>query len=275
MAKRKICVVTGSRADYGLLYWVMKTIQADPDLVLQVAVTGMHLSAKFGMTARTIESDGFPISARIDSLLPGDTPSAITKSIGRGVIGFADAFEQLEPDLVVVLGDRFEILAAVQAALVARIPVAHLAGGDITEGAFDDAIRHSITKMAHIHFVTNSAAEKRVRQLGEEPRFVFNVGSPGLDALLRAELLSRGELETALGLAFRKRNLLITFHPVTLDAGGSEPHLAELFRALDKLGSDFGIVFTKSNADTEGITLNRMIEDYVKSRPNCRLFASL
>src|SRR5437879_1294967 len=194
MAKRKICVVTGSRADYGFLYWIMKGIQEDPDLVLQVAVTGMHLSSEFGLTSRAIEADGFPISARVDSLLPGDTPAAITKSIGRGVIGFADAFEQLQPDLAVLLGDRFEILAAAQAALVAKIPVAHIAGGDVTEGAFDDAIRHSITKMAHLHFVTNSLAETRVKQLGEDPRFIFNVGSPGLDTLLRTKLLSRSEL---------------------------------------------------------------------------------
>jgi UDP-N-acetylglucosamine 2-epimerase (non-hydrolysing)/GDP/UDP-N,N'-diacetylbacillosamine 2-epimerase (hydrolysing) len=275
MAKRKICVVTGSRADYGLLYWVMKDIQEDSDLVLRVAVTGMHLSPEFGLTSRIIEADGFPVSARVDSLLSGDTPAVITKSIGRGVIGFADAFERLQPDLVVLLGDRFEILAAAQAALVAKIPIAHIAGGDVTEGTFDDAIRHSITKMANIHFVTNSLAETRVRQLGEDPRFVFNVGSPGLDTLLRTKLLSRGEVESALGVVFRKHNLLVTFHPATLDAGGSAPQLSELFRALDGLGPDFGIVFTKSNADTEGLTLNRMIESYVESRPNCRLFASL
>jgi UDP-hydrolysing UDP-N-acetyl-D-glucosamine 2-epimerase len=272
---RKICVVTGSRADYGLLFWVMKGIQDDPELELQVAVTGMHLSPEFGETSRLIEADGFPVAARVDSLLPGDSAAAVTKSIGRGVIGFADALERLQPDIVVLLGDRFEILAAAQAALVARIPVAHIAGGDLTEGAFDDAIRHSITKMAHLHFVTNAGAAARVRQLGEHPRFIFNVGSPGLDTIARTRLLPRGELEAALGFAFRKRNLLVTFHPATLDAMSSGGQLAELLRALDAMGPEFGVVFTKSNADTEGLTLNRMLAEYVARRPNCRLFDSL
>jgi UDP-N-acetylglucosamine 2-epimerase (non-hydrolysing)/GDP/UDP-N,N'-diacetylbacillosamine 2-epimerase (hydrolysing) len=273
--RRKICVVTGSRADYGLLFWVMKGIQDDPDLTLQVAVTGMHLSPDFGQTSRTIEAEGFPVAARVDSLLPGDSAASVTKSIGRGVIGFADALERLQPDILVLLGDRFEILAAAQAALVARIPVAHIAGGDVTEGAFDDAIRHSITKMSHLHFVTNAAAASRVRQLGEDPRFIFNVGSPGLDTLARTPLLSRSALEATLGFPFRKHNLLVTFHPATLDAGGAGAQLAELLRALDALGADFGVVFTKSNADTEGLTLNRMIGAYVETRPNCRLFDSL
>lgn len=275
MTRRKICVVTGSRADYGLLYWVMKGIQADEALLLQVAVTGMHLAADFGLTVRAVEADGFPVSARIDSLLPGDSAVTVAKSIGRGVIGFADALEQLQPDILVLLGDRFEILAAAQAALVARIPVAHIAGGDLTEGAFDDAIRHSITKMSHLHFVTNAAAESRVRQLGENRRFIFNVGSPGLDTLARTPLLPRAELETALGFAFRRQNLLVTFHPATLDATSSSAQLTALFHALDALGPDFGVIFTKSNADTEGLTLNRMIGSYVASRPNCRLFDSL
>jgi UDP-hydrolysing UDP-N-acetyl-D-glucosamine 2-epimerase len=275
MQRRKVCVVTGSRADYGLLFWVMKCIQDDPDMTLQVAVTGMHLSPEFGQTVRFVEADGFPIAARVDSLLPGDSVTAVTKSIGRGVIGFADALEQLQPDLLVLLGDRFEIFAAAQAALVARIPVAHIAGGDVTEGAFDDAIRHSITKMSHLHFVTNAAAESRVRQLGEDPRFIFNFGSPGLDALARTHLLTRPEVEAAIGFQFKTHNLLVTFHPATLDAVSSFTQLSELLRALDTLGPGFGVIFTKSNADTEGLTLNRMIGGYVESRPNCRLFDSL
>jgi len=275
MRRRKICVVTGSRADYGLLFWVMRAIQDDPDLMLQVAVTGMHLSPEFGETWRLIAADGFPVAARIDSLLPGDTAASVTKSIGRGVIGFADALEQLQPDILVLLGDRFEILAAAQAALVAKIPVAHIAGGDLTEGAFDDAIRHSITKMSHLHFVTNAAAAARVRQLGEDPRFIFNVGSPGLDTIARTALLPRRELEAALGFSFRERNVLVTFHPATLDASGSSAQLAELLRALDAFGRELGVVFTKSNADPEGGTLNCMISAYVDARPNCRLFDSL
>ena len=274
-AMRTICAVTGSRADYGLLYWVMKGIQQDPALTLQVAVTGAHLAPEFGMTANVIERDGFQVSARVDSLLSGDTAVSVSKSLGLGVIGFADALARLQPDLVLLPGDRFEILAAAQAALVAGIPVAHIAGGDLTEGAIDDAIRHSITKMAHLHFVTHAAAEARVRQLGEDPRHIFNVGSPALDGLRHTQLLSRDEAQSALGFALRKHNLLITFHPVTLDPGVSASHLAELLGALDKLGTDFGIVFTKSNSDAEGRMLNRLIEQHVATRPNCRLFDSL
>jgi UDP-N-acetylglucosamine 2-epimerase (non-hydrolysing)/GDP/UDP-N,N'-diacetylbacillosamine 2-epimerase (hydrolysing) len=253
----------------------MKEIQQDPALTLQLAVTGMHLAPEFGMTQRAIEADGFPISSRVDSLLSGDSPAAVTKSLGLGVIGFADAFERLRPDIVVLLGDRFEILAAAQAALMAKIPVAHIAGGDITEGALDDAIRHAITKMAHLHFVTNGAAAARVRQLGEDSRCIFDVGSPGLDTLRRAKLLSRGELEAALGFPLRQRNLLVTFHPATLARGGAVPQLSALLAALDALGDGFGIVFTKANADAEGRTFNSMIESHVASRPNCRLFDSL
>jgi UDP-N-acetylglucosamine 2-epimerase (non-hydrolysing)/GDP/UDP-N,N'-diacetylbacillosamine 2-epimerase (hydrolysing) len=272
---RSIMVVTGSRADYGLLYWVMKAIQEDPALELQVAITGMHLSSEFGMTAAAVAADGFPIAARVDALQSGDSAAAVAKSIGMGVIGFGELFERLRPDFVLLLGDRFEILAAAQAALVACIPIAHVAGGDVTEGAFDDAIRHSITKMAQLHFVTNAAAEKRVKQLGEDPRFVFNVGSPGLDALRRAKLLGRAELESLLGLAFRQRNLLVTFHPATLEAEAPEQQLAELLRALDSLGEGFGIVFTKANADPRGRALNRMLEAHAAVRPNCRLFDAL
>jgi UDP-N-acetylglucosamine 2-epimerase (non-hydrolysing)/GDP/UDP-N,N'-diacetylbacillosamine 2-epimerase (hydrolysing) len=253
----------------------MKAIQADPALELQVAVTGMHLSSEFGMTVSAIEADGFPNAARVDALLSGDSAASVAKSIGMGVIGFADLFERLRPDFVLLLGDRFEILAAAQAALVARIPIVHIAGGDLTEGAFDDAIRHSITKMAHLHFVTNAAAEKRVRQLGEDSRFVFNVGSPGLDGLRRAKLLGRDELESLLGLAFRQRNLLVTFHPATLEAEQPEQELAELLLALDRLGDAFGIVFTKANADPQGRTLNRMLEAHVAARSSCRLFDTL
>lgn len=272
---RKICVVTGSRADYGLLYWVMKGIQRAPDLALQVAVTGAHLAPEFGMTTEVIERDGFHVSARIDSLLSGDTPAAVAKSIGLGVIGFADTFARLRPDLILLPGDRFEIFAAAQAALVAGIPVAHIAGGDLTEGAIDDALRHSITKMAHLHFVTHAAAELRVRQLGEDPRFVFNVGSPSLDTLRHTRFLSRRQLKAALGVEFRKRNLLVTFHPETLAPGASARHLSELLEALDALGAGFGIVFTKANSDTEGRKLNLLVEKFVATRANCRLFDSL
>lgn len=275
MAKRKICVVTGSRAEYGLLSWLMREIAADPELDLQVVATGMHLSPEFGLTYRVIEEDGFSIDARVEMLLSSDTPVGIAKSVGLGVIGFADALERLRPDILVLLGDRYEILAAAQAALVARIPVAHIGGGDTTEGAFDEAIRHAITKMAHLHFVTNELSARRVRQLGENPAHVHNVGSPGLDQIRRLTLLTRQELEGALGFGFRERNLLITFHPVTLDREPADAQFRELLTALDSLGDGVGLIFTKPNADTDGRVLIDMIEGYVAGRSNARAYTSL
>jgi len=275
MPRRSICVITGTRADYGLLYRLMKEIQDDPDLQLQVVATGMHLSPEFGLTYREIETDGFTIDERVEMLLSSDTPVGIAKSIGLGVIGFADAFERLKPEIIVLLGDRFEMLAAAQAALVARIPVAHIAGGDTTEGAFDEAIRHSITKMSHCHFVTNEAALRRVRQLGEDPKAVHLVGSPGIDQIRRLKLLPRHELERDLGFAFRKRNLLVTFHPATLDEASASEQMQALFEALDGLGPEVGIILTKPNADTGGRRLSDMIDAYVAEREQAKAFTSL
>lgn len=273
--KRKICVVTGSRADYGLLYWVMREIAAAPDLELQVVATGMHLSAQFGSTYRVIEADGFHLDAQVDMLLSSDTAVGVGKSIGLGVIGFADALDRLQPDLLLVLGDRYEILAAAQAALVARIPIAHIAGGDVTEGAFDEAIRHSITKMAHLHFVTNADAARRVRQLGENPQHIYNVGSPGLDYIKRVSLLDRDALEASLDYRFQNRNLLVTFHPVTLEKQSAAKQFEELLEALDALGPDVGILMTKPNADTDGQIIIELMDRYVASRPFARAYTSL
>lgn len=275
MAKRKISVVTGSRAEYGLLSVVMKEIQEDPAFNLQVIVTGMHLSPEFGLTYTVIEKDGFVIDARVEMLLSSDTPVGIAKSIGVGVSGFADVFNVLKPDLVVLLGDRFEILAAAQAALVARIPVAHIAGGDTTEGAFDEAIRHSITKMAHLHFVTNEAAARRVRQLGENPAHIYTVGSPGIDQIKRIKFLDRKELEKELGFTFQKRNILVTFHPVTLDSQPAGSQFQELVKAIDGLAKDVGVIFTMPNADTDGRAIIGMINDYVAARHHTKAFTSL
>lgn len=275
MAERRVCVVTGGRADYGLLRWVMREIDDDPALALQVVVTGMHLSPEFGLSYREVEADGFAIDARVEMLLSSDTPVGVGKSIGLGVIGFAEVLDALRPDLLLVLGDRFEILAAVQAALVARIPVAHIAGGDTTEGAFDESIRHAITKMSHLHFVTNDVAERRVRRLGENPAHVFNVGSPGIDGIRRLTLLDRQSLEASLGYRFQRTNLLVTFHPATLDARSSESQVRSLFAALDRLGDDVGVVFTLPNADPEGRVMARLIDDYVARRPRASAFASL
>jgi len=272
---RKICVVTGSRAEYGLLYWLMKEVQADPDMQLQIVATGMHLSPEFGLTYKVIEADGFAIDAKVEMLLSSDTPVGIAKSMGLGTIGLAEALDRLQPDIVVLLGDRYEIFSAAQAAMVARIPIAHIAGGDVTEGAFDEAIRHSITKMAHLHFVTNETSARRVRQLGENAEHIFNVGSPGLDYIKRMELLGRNELEETLDFKFREKNLLVTFHPVTLETQSAEVQFQELLTALDSLGEHVGIIFTKPNSDTDGRAIVRLMDSYVATHLNAKAYTSL
>lgn len=272
---RRICFVTGSRADYGLILGPMRMIRDDPDLDLQLIVTGTHLAASYGETQRPIEDDGFAVDARVDMVLAADTPVAVTKATGLAVIGFADALDRLRPDILFIPGDRYEMLAAAQAALIARIPIAHLCGGDVTEGAFDEAIRHSITKMAHLHFVTNRDAQRRVCQLGEAPDHVFKVGSPGLDTLLAAEAMDRDAFFASLGMEPRARTLLVTFHPPTLDALEPVLQLEELLAALDGLGPDFGFVFTGSNADTEGGRLNQRIMAYAAGRDGAEFYASL
>jgi GDP/UDP-N,N'-diacetylbacillosamine 2-epimerase (hydrolysing) len=272
---RKICVVTGTRAEFGLLRWLMQEIEQQPELELQVVATGMHLSPEFGSTYREIEEAGFTIHARVEMLLSADTTTAVTKSMGLGVIGFADAYERLQPDVIVVLGDRFEIFAAVSAALIAGIPVAHIHGGETTEGAFDEAIRHSITKMSHLHFVAAKEYQQRVIQLGEQPERVFNVGGMGIDAIKRIKLLEREELEQSLGFRFDKKNLLITFHPVTLESGASSSEqVIELLEALGEL-EDTRLIFTMPNADTGGRQLGAMVSKFVDNRPNACVFTSL
>lgn len=265
--KRKICVITGTRAEYGLLYWLMRDIESADDMELQLVVTGMHLSPEFGLTYRQIEADGFTISRKVEMLLSSDTPVGITKSMGLAMSGFADAYAELEPDLVVVLGDRFEIFSAAAAATVARIPVAHLHGGETTEGAFDESFRHSITKMSHLHFVAAEEYRRRVVQLGEDPGRVHTVGALGIDNIKRLSLLSRDQLEDAIGFKLGKRNLLVTFHPVTLEQSTAQVQLKELLLALDRL-EDTRIIFTKANADPDGRVINRMIDEYVEAHPS-------
>ena len=267
--------MTGSRAEYGLLYWLMKEIRKDQSIHLQTVVTGSHLSAAFGSTYRDIEADGFKIDRKIPILTHDTTATGVTRALGKAVMGFEDAFKDLRPDWVVVLGDRYEILAAVEAALIARIPVAHLAGGDLTEGAVDDSIRHAITKMSHLHFATHAAAAHRIRQLGEAPGTVFNAGHIGLDGVRNADLLSRSNLEKSLRFKFRNRNLLVTFHPATLDAMPSIRQLGELLSALARLGPDTGLIFTASNADTEGIKMNRKIKIFAAAHANACFVPSL
>jgi GDP/UDP-N,N'-diacetylbacillosamine 2-epimerase (hydrolysing) len=263
---RKICVVTGSRADYGLLSWLMKEIQADARLQLQVVATGMHLSPEFGLTFKDIEADGFKIDEKVEALLSSDTPTGIAKSIGLGTIGMADALARLQPDMVVLLGDRFETFAAAQAALVARIPIAHLHGGEATEGAMDEAFRHAITKMSHLHFTAAEEYRQRVIQLGEDPQRVFNFGAAAMDNLSRIPLLGRAALEGALGFRLGNRNLLVTFHPVTLENASASQQFEALLQALDGL-QDCHLIFTKPNADTDGRIIGDMIDAFTAKHP--------
>lgn len=273
--RRRVCVVTGSRADYGLLYFLMRELEAAPLFELQLVATGMHLSPEFGLTVEQIERDGFPIRARVETLLSSDTAVGVAKATGLGVLGFADALQNLRPDLLIVLGDRFEIFAAAQAALFLRIPIAHIGGGDVTVGAFDEAMRHSLSKLAQLHFVTNDAAAQRLARMGEQPQHIFNVGSPGLDYLHRMPLPSREVLQSELDFKFRARNLLVTFHPVTLDAIPSLTQLEALLGALDGLDDDTGILFTLPNADTEGRALIERIRRYAAGCERMRVYASL
>jgi GDP/UDP-N,N'-diacetylbacillosamine 2-epimerase (hydrolysing) len=261
----RICVVTGSRAEYGLLYWLMRGIAADPAFRLQVLATGMHLSPEFGLTWKRIEEDGFPISRKVEMLLSSDTPEGVTKSMGVGLIGFADAYADLRPDLVVLLGDRFETLCAATAATVARLPIAHLHGGERTEGAIDESFRHAITKMSHFHFTATEEYRRRVIQLGEAPERVHNVGAPGVDAIKKTPLLDREALQNDLGFRLLDRNLMITFHPVTLETSTSESQFRALLEALDPLPAT-GFIFTKANADTDGRVINRLIDEFAAAR---------
>lgn len=272
---RRVCIVTGTRADYGLLRGVIEGVRESDSLVLQLIATGTHLAPEFGMTVREIEADGVAIDERVEILLSSDTAVGVGKAMGLGLIGFSEAFDRLKPDIVVVLGDRFEILAAASAALVAGLPIAHIAGGETTEGAFDEAIRHSVTKMAHLHFVAAAPYRDRVIQLGENPERVFLVGGLGVDAIGRLNLLDREALETSLGFEFRSRNLLITFHPVTLNPLNADAEVQALFDALDDLGPEVGLIFTLPNADTGGRTLAQRIESYAADRPNAAAYPSL
>jgi GDP/UDP-N,N'-diacetylbacillosamine 2-epimerase (hydrolysing) len=274
MSKRKICVITGTRAEYGCLRWVMEGIRETAGLKLQVIVTGMHLSPEFGLTYREIERDGFCIDRKVEMLLSSDTPTGVAKSIGLGLIGFGEVLQQLQPDLMFVLGDRFEILSAATAALVARIPVAHAHGGETTEGAFDEAIRHSITKMSHVHFVAAEEYRARVIQLGEDPQRVFLVGGLGIDNIRKLPLLDRAALETALGFKLGRRNLLVTFHPVTLEYATSAEQMTELLCALETL-KDTHLIFTMPNADTGGRVLIDMVQQFVAAHANARAYTSL
>jgi len=259
-------VVTGTRAEYGLLRWVMQDIKNDPELELQIVATGAHLSPEFGLTYKAIEEDGFTINDRVEMLLSSDTHVGMSKSVGLGMIGFSDAYMRLKPDLVAVLGDRFEILAAAAAAMLQRIPLVHIAGGEVTEGAIDESIRHAVTKMASFHFTAAEPYRERVIRMGEEPSRVVNSGATGLDSLRRLPLISKTELEAALDFQFKGPILLVTYHPATLGKLAPGNALQELLRALDRF-PEGSVLFTLPNADPGGRLLAKMITEYAAERP--------
>jgi GDP/UDP-N,N'-diacetylbacillosamine 2-epimerase (hydrolysing) len=271
---RKVCVVTGTRAEYGLLRWVMEGVRGTVGLQLQLIVTGMHLSEKHGFTYQEIEADGFTIDRKVEMMLASDTSVGIAKSIALGVLGITEALDQLQPDIVVLLGDRFEILSAATAAMSVRTPIAHLHGGERTEGVIDEAIRHAVSKMSHLHFVAAREYRDRIVQMGEQPERVFVVGGLGLDNIKKLSLLSRAELEVSLNFKLLGRNLLITFHPVTLEKSASKGQMAELLSVLASL-DDTGLIFTMPNADPDSHILFSMIDDFVSKHANAASFASL
>ncbi|WP_439398266.1 UDP-N-acetylglucosamine 2-epimerase [Bradyrhizobium sp. PMVTL-01] len=272
---RKICFVTGSRADFGLLIWPMRAIREASGLTLQLIATGMHLAPEFGYTFSTIGEEGFEVDERVETLLASDTGAGVAKSVGLGAIGFADAFARLRPDLVVLLGDRFEMFAAAQAAMFMRLPMAHLFGGDVTEGAVDESIRHAISKMSHLHFASNAGSARRLVQLGEDPSRIHTIGSVGIDAIKRLDLMDRDSIGRAVGMPLGEHNALVTFHPVTVEAGRSMAELDELFAALSRLDPEFRLIFTLANADAEGRALNDRTKAFAASRPNTIAVASL
>lgn len=277
MNKRKICVVTGSRAEYGILRNLMAAIKPDPELQLQVIATNQHLSKLQGETYKEIERDGFTIDYKVymaDDEAP-DNANSTAKSISRGVSGFADAFDALHPDLLLILGDRYEMLAVASTALIYKIPIAHLHGGEITEGAFDDAIRHAISKMSHLHFTSTEAYRNRVIQLGEQPERVFNVGALGVENVVKNDFMSKEDIESSLNFKLTDRCFLCTYHPVTLSNMSSEVQVLNLLEALDGY-KDYHIIFTYSNSDTNSQIIIKRIQEYVdKNADRCMFIPSL
>lgn len=264
---KKIAVFTGTRAEYGLLYWLIKDIQSDPELTLQLLVSGMHLSSEFGETYKQIEQDGFTIDEKIEILLSSDTAVGTAKSMGLGVLGFTDALSRLKPDALVILGDRFEALAAAQTAMILRIPILHLHGGEITEGAYDDSIRHAITKLSYLHGTSTEEYRQRVIQLGEAPKRVKNIGAIGLDHLARSDFMSVNEIGKSLSFNLKQPYFLVTYHPVTL---GEEPPEQSFIALLDALDEFKGhqVILTYPNADDGGRRIIPILENYAKQHPN-------
>jgi GDP/UDP-N,N'-diacetylbacillosamine 2-epimerase (hydrolysing) len=271
---KKICVLTATRAEYGLLKRMIRKLQQEECFDVRVVVTGAHLSPEFGLTFKEIEEDGIAIDEKIEILLSSDSPAAISKSMGLAMIGFADYFQGLKPDMLVVLGDRYETLAVCCAAMNQNIPIAHLYGGETTEGAVDEAIRHAITKMSYLHFTSTEVYRKRVVQLGEDPNRVFNVGSLGVENVLNEELLTKKELEECLDWKLDKLYAVVTFHPVTLENATSQIQISELLKAVEE-NPQYQYLFTKANADSDGRIINQLIDVFVKEHENCRAYHSL
>jgi GDP/UDP-N,N'-diacetylbacillosamine 2-epimerase (hydrolysing) len=273
--KKRVCVITGSRAEYGILNPLLKEMKKTSNFLLQIVATGSHLSREFGLTYKEIEKDGFVIDDKIKILSSSDTTIGISKSLGLAVIGLSKAFERLQPDLVVILGDRYEIFAAATAACVAGIPIGHIHGGERTEGAIDEAFRHAITKMSHLHFTAAEEYRKRVIQLGEHPSRVFNVGALSLDTIAQINFMSKESLQKDLGDIFGTRTFLITYHPVTLDKNDTVKDFKQLLDALNEF-RDIKCIFTYANADAHGRIINMMIRKYVENKTDsAHVFPSL
>lgn len=272
---KKVCIATGTRAEYGLLKPIIEKVHQAQDLELQLLVTGMHLSEEFGLTYREIERDGYPIAKKIEMLLYPDTAKGVVQSMSTELMGLADFFEEKKPDIIVILGDRYEMLMVAASAMIFGVPIAHIHGGELTEGAFDDAIRHSITKMSHLHFTATKEYQNRVIQLGEQPENVFCVGALGVENVKKIPLMKKEELESSIGFTFSPKTIMITYHPVTLENMTSEKQFRNLLNVIAK-NKDLRVIFTKANSDTDGRVINRMIDEFVENHSDrCVAFASL
>lgn len=272
---KKVCVVTGTRAEYGLLKPVIDKIHKAKDLELQLVATGMHLSPEFGLTYTEIEEDGYVVTEKVEMLLSSDTGVGITKSMAVALMGFGECFDRLKPDMVVILGDRYEMLMVASAAMVAKIPIAHIHGGEITEGAMDDAIRHSLTKMSHLHFATTQEYCHRIIQLGENPKNVFHAGSLGVENIRLEKLLDKAAFEASIGFSVDENTIIVTYHPVTLESVSSKVQFEKLLTVIEK-NARIRVIFTKANSDTDGRIINQMIDEFVKAHEDrCIAFTSL
>lgn len=273
---RKVCFFTGTRADYGIMSRLMRRVAEAPDCLLQIVATNMHLSPEYGLTYREIEADGFHIDKRVEMLLSSDTRNGIVKSMGLSMVGFADAIDDLKPDLAVILGDRYEMLAAAEACLIYNVPIAHIGGGELTLGAFDDAIRHSITKLSHLHFATTDEYRNRIIQMGETPEHVFNFGGLANDNIINEPVMKKVELEESIGFKLDKAFLLVTYHPVTLENNSSATQINNLLAALEEYLPNYKIIFTMPNSDAGSEVIAEKIKTFVnKNKENTISFVSL